>query len=134
MYYICSIMSKPIYLNKMKIESDLDKINKVVSIFSIIKNGNLGYCHIRPRCVQVISYYILFGYSRETRELIQSLGIKLKNLNQINSELTKKGYLVKDDKNFHNKHLSNELKKIKDYFMNTEIKNKLFLIELLDNE
>lgn len=125
-------MPTPLYVNKMKIQSDLDKISKVVSIFAIIKNGNLGECHIRPRCVQVISYYILFGYNKDTRDLIKSTGIKPTNLNQINSELTKKGYLVKDPMNYHNKHLSTELKKIQDYFLNSDIKNKMFVIELLE--
>lgn len=117
----------------MLIESDLDKISKIVKIFSIVKNGNLGATHIRPRCVDVLSYYVLFGYGKDVQELIkQSLKISEENLAQIRSELTKLGYLTKDDKNFNNKHLSEELMRIKDYFLDTGIKNKLFLIELID--
>lgn len=132
--YICISMSRQVYLNKMKVDSDFDKISKIVSIFSIIKNGNLGEMHIRQRCVEVISYYVLFGYSSETRALItESLKISKKNLNQINSELTLKGYLVKDSRNYHTKHLSQELQRIKDYFLSRDVKDKMYMINLVES-
>jgi len=126
-------MNKPVYINKMKVNSDLDKIDRIISIFSIIKNGNLGVTHIRKRCSEVLSYYILFGYGAETRKLIQnSLSITKENLHAINSELTGLGYLVKDSNNFHNKHISEELLRIKEYFLEDAVKDKLFLIQVIE--
>lgn len=128
---IFAIMKNPVYANRIHSTSDLDKVNRIVSIFSIIKNGNLGYTHIRPRCVEVLSYYILFGYSKSTKNLIHETGITDKNLNQINSELQKKGYLIKDRGNLHNRHLAEELVTIRKYFMDEDIKKKLYVIEVL---
>lgn len=116
----------------MKVNSDLDKINKIVTIFSIIKNGNLGYSHIRPRCVEVVSYYVLFGYNKETRSMITATGLSKENLHQINAELTKLGYLIKDSKNYHNKFISPELQKIRDYFLDDKIKDKMLMVSVIE--
>lgn len=114
----------------MKYKSDLDKINRIVSIYSILVNGNLDYNHIRPRCVEILSYYILYGYKTSTKEKIWETGITKKNLNQINSELTKKGYLITDKGNLHNKHLSPELMKIKEYFLDENNKKQMYVIQV----
>jgi len=127
---IFAAMSKNVYVRKMKVNSDLDKINKIVTIFSIIKNGNLGVMHIRPRCVEVLSYYMVFGFNDDTKKLLYSIGITKPNLDQINSELTKSGYLIRDERNFTHRHFNAELLKIKEYFMDETNREKMFFIKL----
>jgi len=124
----------------MQITSDLDKINRIVSIFAIIKNNNhalanksdLNKLHLRPKAVEVISYYILFGVSSSTKDLMQDAGFSRANIHQINSELRKLGYLIKDNKNYHNDFLSPELQRIKDYFLDKTTKEKLFAIKIVE--
>ena len=119
----------------MKVENDIDKLTKVLSVFSMIKNGNLAKIdqrvHLRPQCMRVLAYYMLFGYSTETKELLHATEFSVANVHQINTELRKLGYLHKDSKNYHNGHLSDELLRIRDYFMSDDAEKKLFVIEIL---
>lgn len=73
---------------------------------------------IRPAILDVLSFYVIYGYSSETRDLIvDALGITRKNLNQSNAILTKLGYLLVNPNNLKDKLLSKEMLKIKDYFV-----------------
>ena len=73
---------------------------------------------IRPAILYVLSFYIIYGYSSETRDLIvDALGITRKNLNQSNAILTKLGYLLVNPNNLKDKLLSKEMLKLKDYFV-----------------
>lgn len=114
----------------MKVSDDLDKMNRVLSIYSIVVNGNLDAKHLRPKCVQILSYYMLFGYDDDVKRMLRNTGISVGNLNQINSELTKGGFLIKDEMNFHNRRLSKDLQMLKDYFFDEENKNKIYAIVL----
>ena len=124
-----------VYLNKMYTDNDIDKLTKVLSVFSMVKNGNIPEenkrVHLRGQAVKVLAYYMLFGYSAETRELLVDNGFSKTNVHQINSELRKLGYLKKDQMNYHNGFLSDELLRIRDYFMATTKDKKLFVIEIL---
>lgn len=120
--------SPQIYGYEVSFKDKLDLLRKVLNIHATLTNLNKEKNHLRPKLVDVLSFYILMGYSKETKEMIlESMGITVKNLNQINSELTKKGYLVRDTMNFRIKHLSNELKMLKGYFLTGESK-KAYLI------
>lgn len=111
----------------------LDMTSKVLNVYACVVNINKGENHLRPRLVQVLAFYLLMSYCNETKQLIQeSLGITLKNLNQINSELTKKGYLLRDSRNHRRRHLSKELEIIKNYFVDSNEKTKkIFLMDFL---
>ena len=58
----------------------------------------------------------MYQFTKET--IINTLGITKPNLNQINSELTKKGYLRIDQRSYRKKNLSPAMLQIKDYFLN----------------
>ena len=108
---------------------ELDLLKKVLKINAVVTNINENENYLRPKLVDVLSFYILLGYSKETKDLIlESLSINMKNLNQINSELTRKKYLIRDLHNFKKKHLSEELKSLKKYFIEGE-SAKIFLIK-----
>lgn len=107
----------------------LDLLRKVLKIHAVVTNIEKDENFLRPKLVDVLSFYILMGYSSETKDIIlESLDITTKNLNQINSELKKKKCLVVDIHNFRNKHLSEELKQLKNYFLEGDY-SKIFLIK-----
>lgn len=97
----------------------IDKFELINSVLTVVSevSGN----RMRPAIRTALTFYIIFGYSKETRDLIvDSLGINHKNLNQTNSILTKLGYLDNDPKNLKNKLLSPEMAKLKAYFVDEE--------------
>ena len=118
-----------IYGYPVKYKDKMDLLQKVLSVHAVVTNIEKGKNYMRPMLVKVIAFYILMGYSKETRDIIkESLNIKGSNLNQINSELTRKGYLVKDYMNFRVKYLSKELHQLKSYFLEGDYV-KLFTIK-----
>ena len=117
-----------IYGSKIIFTDDLDLMKKVLNIYAKIVNIEKKSNYLSPRLVNVLSFYMLKGYSKETKVLIQkSLDINVTNLNQINAELTKKKCLVKDEYNFSTKHLSESLENLKLYFIKGEY-SKIFMI------
>lgn len=114
-------------------KDNLDLLRKVLKIYATVTNIDKSENFLRPKLVDVLSFYILLGYSKKTKSIIlESLGITVKNLNQINSELNKKKYLVRDIHNFRKQHLSQELNNLKNYFINEEY-SKIFLVKFRKN-
>jgi hypothetical protein len=85
---------------------------------------------LRPKLIEVLSYYMMYGYSDETKELIVSTmdSMNMLNLNQINSELQRKKYLYKDKYKDSLRHLSEPLEGLRQYLNNKDIVNKVLLI------
>jgi hypothetical protein len=84
---------------------------------------------LRPKLIEVLSYYILYGYSDETKEMIIDSvdNMNILNLNQINSELQRKKYLVKDRYKNSLRHLSDSLNSLRLY-LNDKSDKKVLLI------
>lgn len=107
------------YIQKFEYKDSLDKLTKVLQLYALMINLKVGKIYLRPKLVEVLAFYILKGYSDKTKEtIINTLGITKPNLNQINSELTKKGYLRIDQRSYRKKYLSPAMLQIKDYFLN----------------
>lgn len=122
-------MSVNVYGIPIKYKDKLDLLKKVLRIYASVININAKKNYLRPRLVDVLAFYILFGYNKKTKELIlQSLKMDIKNLNQINSELTKKKFLIRDSNNYTKKHISKELEELNNYFILEDTK-KIFLIK-----
>lgn len=121
--------SPNVYGFNVSYKDNLDLLRKVLILNATSTNINKGKNYLRPKLVDVLSFYILYDYSKETKDLIiESLKIKGTNLNQINSELTRKGYLIKDYFNYRRKTLSEELIALKKYFLEEDT-SKIFLIK-----
>lgn len=74
---------------------------------------------------EALSYYIAYGYDRETsKEIESSLSRKIKGnyARNINSTLQSKGYLVKDTVNLKKRHLSKEMEKYREYFKKGDVR------------
>lgn len=122
-----------IYGFKSEYSSKFELIKKVLTINSIINSINGEEKILHPSLVEILTYYCLYGYNKETKEMIvDSLGLKPTNINSINYKLTKQGYLIVDKKNHQNKLLSEELKRICSYFLNPETDKQLMLVRFID--
>lgn len=107
------------YTNYCIYKNEVDLVNKLLSIYSIVKkNGDL-----RDFERKVLNYYIRKGYSKETKDqIIKELNLKQRNLNQTNYHLTNKGYLKQSTKNQKNKSLNKELQDIRKFFVEGKIR------------
>lgn len=89
---------------------------------------------LSPRPLEFLSYYVLEGYSDETKNFMKkALGITSKNVNTVNTKLSNKGYLVNDRFNFTKKHLSPELKELKNYIDTGKDVSKFMLLKFKRN-
>lgn len=89
-------------------------------MYALMINLKVGKIYLRPKLVEILAFYILKGYSDETKNLIlKTLNITRQNLNQINAELTRKGYLRIDQRSYRKKYLSPAMLQIKEYFMDS---------------
>lgn len=107
-----------LYFNTMTYKNDIDLIDKLISIYSIIKTKDPKK-RILPFEKEVLIFYIIFGFTKEAKEAIKK--DKKKNENQINttnSNLRKKGYLFKDDKNLTKGYVVKDLLKLIETFKN----------------
>lgn len=110
---------KTYYTHKIEYKDTLDKLKHVLEIYALYVNMKVGSIYLRPRLVEILAFYILKGYNDKTKELIlQTIpNLSKANLNQINSELTKKGFLRIDSRSYRKKYLSDSMLQIKEYFM-----------------
>ena len=111
-----SSTKKNFYIHDFYYKDELDKIDKCLKMYALMVNETLGELHLRPRLVEVLGFYLLKGYNSEAKDLIvNTIGIERQNLNQINSELTRKGYLIIDPYNYRTKKLNAGLTQLKEY-------------------
>lgn len=107
------------YTNYCHYKNEVDLVNKLLSIYSIVKKDG----DLRDFEKKVLNYYIRKGYSSETKKQIsKELNLKDRNLNQTNYHLTKKGYLKQSSRNQKHKKLNKELQEIRDLFIEGKIK------------
>lgn len=102
----------------VKPKNDLDAVLGMVSIYCAAKSLKSGTKNLRRKLVSLLAYYVKYGYGKETKKIVvESLRITALNVNSMNTELTKKGYLINDKNNFHKKHLSEELQQLRALYM-----------------
>lgn len=100
----------------LKYKNTVDMLSKLVSIYSIVKKAEKD--QILPFERDILVYYILFGFSRETKDTIKKELKKSDNsINTTNSNLRKKGFLVRHKTNFTMGHVSKELQSLVDSFL-----------------
>ena len=114
------------YVSKVK-TNEIETFSLVLKLYGLtVLNEELS-----PREITVLRDYILNGYSKETKMGIRlTLGISAANLNTLNSNLQKKGFLEPHPRNQREKLLSKELLDLKEVFYKR--KKKYFLISFED--
>jgi|TARA_B110000908_G_C10233467_1_gene441893 hypothetical protein len=109
-------------------KNDLELAIKVVKIYSATIECLDSKNKLRKQLVDVLTYYFYKGYNDETKELIRdNFNITSRNLNQINTELTAIGVLIRGDgtsswKNSH-RELTKPLKNLQKYFLEKDYDN-----------
>lgn len=100
----------------IRYKTQFDLTYKALKIYANIVNLDRGFTYIRPKLAEIMAFYIVYGYSRETKDLIiESLNTNDKNLNQMNSELHKLRLLVRGTLNFKKVKISPEMAAMKQY-------------------
>lgn len=101
----------------------LDICRKIMSIYALVINMQQRSKNnfLNQRAADVLAFYMTMGYSKETKNVIvEALDTNIKNLNQINAELTKKMFLIRDPYNAQKRSLSPELQKLKQFFLDID--------------
>ena len=76
-------------INGLSYKSDLDKIEKILTIYSIVKE-----IKFRDFEKDVLKYYLVYGYNKETQEMImEDLGKSDVNIRVTDTWLRKNGFL-----------------------------------------
>jgi len=76
-------------INGIPYKSDLDKIEKILTIYSIVKE-----IKFRDFEKDVLKYYLVYGYNKETQEMImEDLGKSGVNIRVTDTWLRKNGFL-----------------------------------------
>ncbi len=76
-------------INGISYKSDLDKIEKILTIYSIVKE-----IKFRDFEKDVLKYYLVYGYNKETQEMImEDLGKSDVNIRVTDTWLRKNGFL-----------------------------------------
>lgn len=111
-------MAKEVYFNDLKYKNEMDLLQKIIRIYSIVMLED----NLENHEEKVLMFYFKYGYSTDTKDKIkESLGITAHYLNTINYHLDNKGYLRKDENNKQKKHLSDGLKKLRDAFLENKV-------------
>lgn len=94
---------------RVKYKSDLDLITTILKIYAISKGGEL-----RDFEAKVMKYYIKYGYSKETQEMIiEDTGKKLGAIKTTETLLRQKGFLLKGELNQRKTRLSPEMEAVR---------------------
>lgn len=123
------VLEQYIFGYPVKFDSRLDLMKKAVAIFATLERVRTGEVKIRRKLEEVLSFYALNGYSPETkRMIIETMGISSDNLTQINAELTKNGYLIRDNNNFRKKYLHPDILRLKNTLTSPIIDKKKAIV------
>ena len=122
-------MSKKVFSYQVDCFDKLDLASKILTLVSTVK-GMSGVSPILGDSYRnAMTFYLVYGYSKSTKDLIlASLGINSKGLNQINTVLTKRGYLINSPYSQRTKLLSPEMETLRSYFF-TENSPSIMLLK-----
>lgn len=108
---------KQVFSLKVECNNEIEILSALVNLYATSVHIRKDRPPLRPKLVTVLAYYVKYGYNNVTKEMIsKSLKVKKLNLNVMNSELTKLGFLLKCHKNLTNKNLNSELEKLSEFY------------------
>lgn len=110
-----------VYADWCVYKNEIDFVDKILSIYSIVKMDNNN--QLRKFEKDVLSYYIRFGYSTETKKRIKrELSKSKETITQATFYLSKKGYLIPSKTNMSQKKLNADLDRLRKGFMDGQKK------------
>lgn len=121
-------MAKIPYL-EITFQNEFDLIEKLLKIYDMSKPVVLDAkgkeIKLRKFQMDVLKYYMRYGYSKETKNIIEKdTGKKLNNIVQIDHGLKEAGYLLDLENNFRMKKLNPQLENIRNSFI--EKRNRVY--------
>jgi hypothetical protein len=100
-------------INGIPYKSDLDKIEKILTIYSIVKE-----IKFRDFEKDVLKYYLVYGYNKETQEMImEDLGKSDVNIRVTDTWLRKNGFLNLGVNNKRKSSLSKDMEMVRKDFI-----------------
>lgn len=95
------------------IDNDLEVIDKVLTIYSVVKDIKL-----RPFERLVLKYYIKYGYTEEAKEyIIEDANKKRTDIKAVDFLLREKNFLIHLTTNNHDSRLSEDMEIIRKHFV-----------------
>lgn len=120
---IKEIVKEGFYTLNCERESDFVQISLIIKLYSILKKGK----ELKGRNLDALTFYLREGYSKKIKEkMARQLNIQENNINQVNSNLRKLGYLIVDSNNHVKNTIDPELVKLKEYIVDRE-KNSIHI-------
>lgn len=110
--YLVSILED----TRCKYKNKIDLVDKIISIYAIINKDKID--RILPFERSILVYYILFGFNKESKEIVEKELKKNENqINTTNTNLRNKGYLFRDRNNRTKGYVLKDLQKLADSFI-----------------
>jgi hypothetical protein len=110
------------------VEKTLNNVEMIDMVLTIFANTVLNE-RISLREITVLRDYLINGYNAQTKKALRlTLDITSQHLDQINHQLKKKGFLESHKNNERQKILNKKLLDLKGVFIDSEVDNKVFLI------
>ena len=102
-------------------KNEIDFVDKLLAIYSVIRMDSDS--QLRKFEKDVLSYYIRFGYSTDTKKRInKELKKSKETITQATFYLSKKGYLTPSKTNHSQKKLNGDLQRLRDSFIDGDKK------------
>ena len=126
-------MDNQTYIARIACDNEIEVLTALVQLYATSVMLRKGDKKLRNKLTTLLAYYIKYDYNKKTKEMAaESLDTSLYNINVMNAELTKMGFLVTSKTNFHDKSLNTELAGLKSFFESGG-KDKLFLFQILNS-
>jgi hypothetical protein len=114
---------------EIKFTTEFELIEKLLRIYDISKptvvDKSGKEVKLRKFQMDVLKYYMRYGYSKETKNIVEKdTGKTLNNIVQIDYHLKEAGYLIDMENNFRMKKLNPQLELIRASFI--EKKNRVY--------
>lgn len=112
-------------LLELTIENEVDMVNKILAIYALTKENDvppkdskIDNYKLRKYERDVLNYYVRYGYSDETKTMIEEDMKKKRNaITQVDFTLKEKGYLEDKKNNYRDKQLNPYLENIRKKFI-----------------
>lgn len=117
-------------------EDELDGLKKLIYLFSCHRKvSGVSSNVLREKLVLLLALYILYGYSKSTKEkAAKILTCEKPAINCMNLELRQNNYLIKDGMNTRINHLHPDLEMLQGYVNSTGDKPMYFLFQITNED
>lgn len=96
---------------KIKCDNDIEMLAKLIYFYGIaLKLQGHTTRTLRPKVTYLLAIYIKFGYNSSSKVMAQEIiGLSKNAITSLNSELTKRGFLLEDKMDTRIRHLDPKL-------------------------